>query len=87
MSKCGHFSFLGPAYRILEKQNHLKKICLICYEFCFSRILVQTIGYKAHRTQIKFAADPVTVGDLFDRLERLCGGAASWQLAQKLGGV
>jgi hypothetical protein len=48
---------------------------------------VQTIGYKAHRTQIKFAADPVTVGDLFDRLERLCGGAASWQLAQKLGGV
>ena len=23
--ECGHFSFLGPAYRILEKQNHPKK--------------------------------------------------------------
>jgi hypothetical protein len=49
-------------------------------------LLVQTIGYKAHRTQIDFADDPVTVDDLFALLEKLSGGSADWQLAQKLRG-
>jgi hypothetical protein len=32
-----------PQNRILEKQNHPKKISLICYEFCFSRILASNV--------------------------------------------
>jgi hypothetical protein len=54
--------------------------------FAIRMLLVQTIGYKAHRTQIDFGDDPVTVGDLFALLEKLSGGSADWQLAQKLRG-
>jgi hypothetical protein len=43
-------------------------------------------GYKAHRSQIEFADDPVTLGEQFDKLEKLCGGASGCQMAQKLGG-
>jgi hypothetical protein len=53
--------------------------------FAIRAILAQLIGYKAYRTQIDFADDPVTVGDLFALLEKLCGGSSGWQLAQKLG--
>ena len=48
-------------------------------------VLVQVIGYRAHRMSIDFTSAPVTVGDPFALLERLCGGAGGWQLAQKLG--
>jgi hypothetical protein len=46
---------------------------------------VQVAGYKGHRAQITFDHDPVTIGELFDLLEKL-SGAAGWQLARKLGG-
>jgi hypothetical protein len=44
---------------------------------------VQLQGFKAHRAQIDFADDPVTLGGVFDLLEKM-GGTAGWQLAQKL---
>jgi hypothetical protein len=47
---------------------------------------VQLQGFKAHRARIDFDNDPPTLSDLFDKLEKLCGGSAGWQLAQKLGG-
>jgi hypothetical protein len=53
--------------------------------FAIRVLLVQTIGYKAHRTEIAFSNDPVTVEELFGTLEKLCGGPAGWQAAQKLG--
>jgi hypothetical protein len=53
--------------------------------FAVRWLLAQTIGYKAHRTEINFTEDPTTVEDLFATLERLSGGAG-WQAAQKLGG-
>jgi hypothetical protein len=49
-------------------------------------LLLELQGFKAHRAQINFDHDPVTAGDLFDKLEKLCGGSAGWQLAQKLSG-
>ena len=55
-------------------------------EFSIRQLLVQTVGYKAHRMAIDFDHDPITVEGLFSRLEKLCGGSAGWQLAQKLGG-
>jgi hypothetical protein len=54
--------------------------------FAIRMLLLQTQGYKAHRAEISFDHDPVTVEELFGTLERLLGGAAGWQLAQKLGG-
>ena len=54
--------------------------------FAIRTILLQVKGFKGHRAQIDFEHDPVTVGELFDKLERLCRGSAGWQLAQKLGG-
>jgi hypothetical protein len=53
--------------------------------FAIRTLLTQVIGFKATRTRIDFADDPVTLGDLFDLLGKL-GGAGGWQLAQKLGG-
>jgi hypothetical protein len=53
--------------------------------FAIRVLLVQTIGYKAHRTEVAFSDDPVTVEELFGTLERLCGGSEGWQAAQKLG--
>jgi hypothetical protein len=41
-------------------------------------------GLKGNRAKITFDHDPVTIEELFDQLEKLCG-AAGWQLAQKLG--
>src|ERR1700741_1661606 len=54
--------------------------------FAIRTLLTQVIGYKARRAQIDFDRDPITVEDLFTTLEKLCGGAAGWQLAQKLAG-
>jgi hypothetical protein len=54
--------------------------------FAIRTLLTQIAGYKGHRAQITFDHDPVTIEELFDRLERLCGGPAGRQLAQKLGG-
>ena len=53
--------------------------------FAIRTLLVQLQGFKAHRARIDFDRDPVTLGDLFAMLEKLCGGASCWQLAQKLG--
>jgi hypothetical protein len=44
------------------------------------------VGFRAYRAQIDFGSDPVTLGDLFEMLERLSGGPTGWQLAQKLVG-
>jgi hypothetical protein len=46
-------------------------------------LLVQTIGYKAHSTKIAFSDNPITVEELFAKLEKLCG-ATGWQAAQNL---
>jgi hypothetical protein len=51
--------------------------------FAVRTLLLQTLGYKAHRAQINFADDPVTVGDMFDLLEKL-SGPAGWALANRL---
>jgi hypothetical protein len=63
--------------------------CLISKEtamFAVRAILMQLQGLKAHRTQNNFGSDPVSVEEMFGELEKLCGGASGWQLAQKLGG-
>jgi hypothetical protein len=44
------------------------------------------VGFKAHCAQIDFDNDPTMLGDLFEKLERLYGGAIGWQTAQRLGG-
>jgi hypothetical protein len=54
--------------------------------FAVRAILMQLQGFKAHRAQINFDSNPTTLGDLFEKLERLCGGVGGWQLAQSLAG-
>jgi hypothetical protein len=49
-------------------------------------LLVQTIGYKAHSTKIAFSDNPITVEELFAKLEKLCG-ATGWQAAQNLAAI
>jgi hypothetical protein len=62
-----------------------RKVARATAVFALRTILVQVQGFKAHRAQITFDNDPVTIAELFDRLEKL-SGPAGWQLAQKLGG-
>jgi hypothetical protein len=69
----------------LTSSDPARKVARQTAEFAVRTLLVQVAGYKGHRTQITFDHDPVTIEELFDRLEKLCG-AAGWQLAQKLGG-
>ena len=44
-------------------------------------VLAQLQGFKAHRARINFDHDPVTLGELFDKLEKLWAGlvAARWR--------
>jgi hypothetical protein len=77
----------NPAFwRRLVTSNPESLVAKDTAVFAVRTLLLRTLGYKAHRAQIDFAEDPVTVEDLFDQLERLCGGASGWQLAQNLGG-
>ena len=77
----------NPAFwRALIQSAPERKVSRQTAEFAIRTLLVQTAGYKGHRAQIDFDHDPVTQEALFGKLEKLCGGAAGWQLAQKLGG-
>jgi hypothetical protein len=73
-------------WRTLVTSSPESKVARETAIFAIRQLLMQTLGYKAHRMQINFANDPTTVEDLFATLERLSGGPSGWQLAQKLGG-
>jgi hypothetical protein len=42
--------------------------------FAIRTLLAQLMGYKGRRMQIDFDSDPITVEELFSRLEKLYGG-------------
>jgi hypothetical protein len=77
----------SPAFwHALVSSNPESKVAKETAVFAIRTLLIELQGFKAHRVQINFDSEPVTVGELFDKLERLCSGAAGWQLAQRLGG-
>jgi hypothetical protein len=53
--------------------------------FAIRIILLELQGLKAHRAEIEFDCDPVTLGDLFALLEKL-SGPSGWQLMQRKAG-
>lgn len=53
--------------------------------FAIRNILLELQGLKAHRTEIDFRGDPVTLDDLFALLEKL-SGPSGWQLLQRKAG-
>jgi hypothetical protein len=53
--------------------------------FAIRTILVELMGFKAHRTAIDFKTDPVSLGDLFSLLEKL-SGQNGWQKIQRKAG-
>ncbi|PYK18093.1 MAG: hypothetical protein DME55_07690 [Verrucomicrobia bacterium] len=73
-------------WRILVSARPERLIAKDTAEFAVRTLLSQTLGYKAHRMEIDFGGDPVTLEEMFSRLEELCGGSSCWQAAQRLAG-
>ena len=74
-------------WRTLVTSSPESKVARETAIFAIRQLLMQTLGYKAHRMQINFANDPITVEDLFATLEPIVRWTIGLAIGATIGGL